>query len=188
MYTFFSIKSKRFPNSILTSPAIFCAVWNSSAIKKILSPDFTPKFSSNAFLFSSVMNFAIPPCTVPSISNFVHANPFAPHSSTANSVILSKNFLPCSAPLGTTIIFTVLSLKALNSVFLNSSVTSCMINGFLKSGLSIPYFSIASLYGILKNGPSSTFQFVNFLKVCVITSSITLNTSSCVAKLISKSN
>ena len=42
----------------------------------------------------------------------------------ANSVILSKNFLPCSAPSGTTMAFTVLSLNALNSIFSNTFVTS----------------------------------------------------------------
>ena len=126
---------------------------------------------------------------LPSFSNLVQAKPFAPTSSdVAYSVILSKNFLPCSAPFGITIAFTVLSLNALKSEFSKIVVTSWIINGFLKSGLSIPYFSIASLYGILTNGPSSTFQFVNFLYVYGITSSTTLNTSSCVAKAISKSN
>ena len=57
------------------------------------------------------------------------------------------------------------ALNALNSEFLKHSVTSCIIKGFLKSGLSIPYFSIASLYGIRTNGPLSTFQVVNFPKV-----------------------
>ena len=149
----------------------------------------TPISFINLSLIPSVINLAIPPDIVPSCSNFVQANPFAPTSSVvANSPILSKNFLPCSAPFGTTIAFIVLSLKALNSEFSNNFVTSLIINGFLKSGLSMPYFSIASLYGIRINGPSSTFQFVNFLKVYGTTSSITLNTSSCVAKLISKSN
>ena len=138
---------------------------------------------------SSVMNFAIPPATSPFSSSFVHASPCAPTSFVfAYSSILSKNFLPCFAPSGTTIIFIVFSLNALKSEFLNNFVPSCIISGFLKSGLSIPYFSIASLYGILINGPSSTFQFVNFLNVYGTTSSITLKTSSCVAKLISKSN
>ena len=61
-------------------------------------------------------------------------------------------------------------------------------NGFLKSGLSDPYLSIASLYVILGNGYSAIFLFENCLNVLYITGSITLNTSSCVAKLISISN
>ena len=135
------------------------------------------------------MNFAIPPVISPDCSYFVQANPFAPTSSdVAYSVILSKNFLPCSAPFGTIIAFIVFPSNALKSEFAKHFVTSSIINGFLKSGLSIPYFSIASLYGIFTNGPSSTFHVVNFLNVYGTTSSITLNTSSCVAKLISKSN
>ena len=188
LYTFFSNKSNLFPSSILTCPAIFWAISNLSAIKNILSPFLAPNSSSNRVKISSETNFAIPPCAILFSSIFVQAKPFAPKLSTANSVILSKNFLPWLAPSGTTIAFIVLSLKALNSVFLNTFVTSWIINGFLKSGLSIPYFSIASLYGILTIGPSSTFQFVCSLKVAGITFSITLKTSSCVAKDISKSN
>ena len=178
LYVSFSNKSKRFPSSIRTSPAIFCTVSSfSSATKNKLSPVFAPNFSSKPFLTSSVTNLAIPPCG-PSSVNFTQARPFAPASSTAYSVILSKNFLPCSAPFGTTTAFIVLSLNALNSVSLKISVASCIISGFLKSGLSIPYFSIASLYGIFINGPSSTFHVVNFLKVDVNISSSTSKTSS----------
>ena len=87
-----------------------------------------------------------------------------------------------------TIALIVFPLNALNSVFSNTFVTSIIINGFLKSGLSVPYFSIASLYGILSNGASDIFQSLFFLNTFEITSSPTANTSSCVAKLISKSN
>src|SRR5699024_12430509 len=53
----------------------------------------------------------------------------------SSDLILSKNFLPCSAPFGTTITFTVFPLNAWNSEFSNILVTSCIIKGFLKSGL-----------------------------------------------------
>ena len=43
-------------------------------------------------------------------------------------------------------------MNGLNVVSLKQSVKSIISNGFLKSGLSVPYFSIASLYGILLNG------------------------------------
>ena len=124
LYIFFSNKSSLFPSSILTCPAIFCAVSNLSAMKNILSSGFTPNSFSNLLNASSVMNFAIPPCGVLFSSIFTQASPFAPCSSTANSTILSKNFLPCFAPSGTTIAFTVLSLNALNSLFSNTFVTS----------------------------------------------------------------
>ena len=127
----------------------------------------------------------MPPVYSPFSSILTQANPFAPASSFAKTSILSKNLRPWDAPFGTIIIFTVLPLKALNSVFLNISVASCIISGFLKSGLSIPYFSIASKYGILINGPSSTCQVVFSLNTYGTTSSATSKTSSCVAKLIS---
>ena len=57
--------------------------------------------------------------------------------------ILTKNNI---ITFGTIIAFIVLSLNALKSIFANTSVTSWIISGLRKSGLSIPYFSIASLY------------------------------------------
>ena len=87
LYIFFSIKSNLFPNSILTPPAIFCAVSNSSAIKNIASLFDIFPISTNASLFSGVMNFEIPPVNSPFSSTFVQANPFAPNSDTANSDI-----------------------------------------------------------------------------------------------------
>ena len=137
---------------------------------------------------SSVINFAIEPETCIWSSNFTHAKPPAPNSSFAKSTIPSKNFLDCSAQFGTIIAFTSFPLKPLNSEFSKHSVTLFITSGFLKSGLSEPYFSIASLYGILTNGASSISQVVCALNTFGITTSRTLNTSSCVAKLISKSN
>ena len=67
-------------------------------------------------------------------------------------------------------------------------IEEVIYNGFLKSGLSEPYLSIASLYVILGNGYFAIFLSENFLNVLYITGSITWNTSSCVAKLISMSN
>ena len=135
-------------------------------MKKTLEFLAIPNSFSNWFFISSVINFAIPPVISPFSSYLVQAKPFAPTSSdVAYSVILSKNFLPCSAPFGTTIAFIVFPSNALKSEFSKHFVTSWIIKGFLKSGLSIPYFSIASLYGIFTKGPSSTFQFVNFLNV-----------------------
>ena len=145
-YTSFCNKSNLLPNSILTKPAIFCAFSNSSAIKNIAELFAAPYFSCKASFISGVINLAIPPVTSPFSSIFVQAKPFAPTSfDVANSPILSKNFLPWLLPSGTTITFTVLPLNALKSESLKHSVTSCIIKGFLKSGLSIPYFSIASL-------------------------------------------
>ena len=148
----------------------------------------SPIFAPNSVFISSVKNFAIPPVKLFSSSTFTHARPAASASVLANSPISSKNFLPCFAPSGTIMYLIVLSLNALNSVYLKQCVASLIINGFLKSGLSIPYFSIASEYGILINGVFTTFQSLFFLNTSGITSSITLNTSSCVAKLISISN
>ena len=51
---------------------------------------------------------------------------------------------------------TILPLKPAKSLFSNISEASSIISGFLKSGLSHPYFNIASLYGILLNGLGDT--------------------------------
>ena len=48
------------------------------------------------------------------------------------------------------------ALNGSNELLLNISVKSSITNGFLKSGLSEPYLSIASLNGILLNGLSDT--------------------------------
>ena len=64
-----------------------------------------------------------------------------------------------------------LFLNGLKVVSLNSLVKSIIISGFLKSGLSVPYLSIDSLYGILTNGFVETSLSLNFLKTSVNISS-----------------
>ena len=65
---------------------------------------------------------------------------------------------------------------------------SLMINGFLKSGLSLPYFNNASEYEILGKLSDNIFLFENFLKVFTNNFSTTSNTSCCSTNDISKSN
>ncbi len=80
LYISFSISSSLLPNSILTSPAIFCAVFISSAMKNMLEFFAIPySFSSFSFI-SSVINLPIPPDISPFSSYFVQARPFAPAS------------------------------------------------------------------------------------------------------------
>ena len=90
----------------------------------------------------------------------------------------------------TTAPLSICSLKALNVTpsCKKAWVTSHISKGFLKSGLSVPYFNIASLYVILGNGFEVISQSENSLKTLVITGSIALKTSSCVANAISISN
>ena len=45
------------------------------------------------------------------------------------------------------------------------SVISSIISGFLKSGLSEPYFNIASLYGILLNGLGDTSLSLKWVNI-----------------------
>ena len=72
---------------------------------------------------------------------------------------LSKKLLGFEKVLGAGIAFTIpsfdiISLKIFNFTFsdLNISVTLTNSIGFLRSGLSVPYFSRDSLYLILGNG------------------------------------
>ena len=62
------------------------------------------------------------------------------------------------------------------------------MSGFLKSGLSVPYLSIASLYEIFGNLSNISFLVEKFLNVLTINFSTTLNTSSWSTNDISKSN
>ena len=68
------------------------------------------------------------------------------------------------------------------------SVISKIINGFLKSGLSVPYFNKLSAYLILGKFSNINFFFENSLKVLTNNFSTTLKTSSCSTNDISKSN
>ena len=70
----------------------------------------------------------------------------------------------------------------------NISVISFIISGFLKSGLSLPYLSIASEYEIFGNLSYISFLFEKFLKVLINSFSTTLKISSCSTKDISKSS
>ena len=81
-----------------------------------------------------------------------------------------------------------LNISNLTSSLLNISVTSCKINGFLRSGLSLPYFWIASLYVILGNFSDKILFFEKFLNKLIINFSTTRKMSSCSTKDISKSN
>ncbi len=85
---------------------------------------------------------------------------------------------------------TVLPLKALKLTesSAKNSLTSTMRSGFRRSGLSEPYFSMASSYGMRTKGASVTCQSENSLKVPTMTGSMAAKTSSCVTKLISMSS
>ena len=69
------------------------------------------------------------------------------------------------------------------------SVTSLIRSGLRRSGLSVPYSSIAVSYGMRRNGSASTARpSANSSNTPAITGSMVANTSSCVTKLISKSS
>ena len=85
--------------------------------------------------------------------------------------------------------FSILSANNLNDEPLKISVTFDNNKGFLKSGLSFPYFSKLSLYVIFWNGGFVTLHFsVNSVKTWNKTGSKALKTSSWVTKDISKSS
>ena len=85
-------------------------------------------------------------------------------------------------------VLTHLLQKGLNSESTNKLETSTIVKGFLKSGLSVPNFNIASSYVILSNGKEEILKFEKFLKTSYKIFSVTFNTSSWVANAISKSS
>ena len=183
-----SIKSNLLPNSSLTCPASFSTIPGTSATKKIQSPGFELVLFCISILASSVINLAIGPWKEPSSKILSQANPFAFNSLIAKSVISSKKLLGLSPTSCVAITRTTIFLNALNSRFAKISETSTISNGFLKSGLSVPYLSITSSYFNLGNGYILIFLSENCLKALYITGSILVKTSSWLAKLISISN
>ena len=123
-----------------------------------------------------------------------YARPDDP-SSFAHLSIPSKKLLGFSDVFFVTIPLTIdplltnfLNISKLTSSLLKISVISAISKGFLKSGLSEPYLSIALSKGILGNFSWSNFLEENFLNKFTNNSSTILNTSSCSTKDISKSS
>ena len=70
-----------------------------------------------------------------------------------------------------------------------AAVASAMVSGFRRSGLSVPYFAIASSYGMRgKGGAVTAWPPPNSSNTPVRTGSIVAHTSSWVTKDISKSS
>ena len=81
-----------------------------------------------------------------------------------------------------------LKISNFTSSLVNIDVRSHISNGFLKTGLSDPYFSKASLNVILGNFSNNIFYVENFLNRSNISFSTTTKTSSCSTKDISISS
>ena len=109
------------------------------------------------------MNLAIGPWKDPSSKILSQASPLAFNSLIAKFVISSKKLLGLSPTSCALITRTIIFLNALKSKCSKISVTSTISNGFLKSGLSVPYFNITSLYFNLGNGQSFIFLSENSL-------------------------
>ena len=111
------------------------------------SPFLIFNLAFNSLISASVTTLAILPVT--SSSNFKYAKPVAFFVLT-KSVNLSISFLENNpVAFSATIAFiipdsSITFLNTVNSVFLNISVISSISIPYLKSGLSVPYLSIAS--------------------------------------------
>ncbi len=113
----------------------------------------------------------------------------------AHSLSLSKNERGCAAAPGAGIArttpppFTTFR-NALNvtSSRANTADTSAITSGLRRSGLSLPYFSIASKNGMRGKVSVTGLPSANSTKVSRITGSMVVKTSSCVTKLISTSS
>ncbi len=137
--------------------------------------------------FSSVRNFAIGPDSLPSSPTRTQARPLAPceHGVVAELVEelagLRRDVRDGSAR-------TCLPAKALNSEPSKTSVMSTSSSWARRSGLSEPYFSIASRNGIRGNGDVTSRPLPNSVNSSVMSCSIGRKTSSCSTKLISTSS
>ena len=109
---------------------------------------------------SSLNSLAIEP-DISLFSNFINPSDEAPSSLYSLSNFLNHEFDLSHE--SNFIHLTSLSLNTTDSLFLSIEVKFSISNLILKSGLSLPYFSIASLYGILLNGIGLTSLFPNFL-------------------------
>ena len=120
--------------------------------KNILSPDFAPVIFIISFKDSSEKNLPTGPFAVIflSPSKVKYANPDAP-CSLAQLSILSKKLLGLSFVFFVSIALTIepeltnfLKISNFTSFLSKIEVKSFIKRGFLKSGLSVPYFKIAS--------------------------------------------
>ena len=164
--------------------------------KNILSPGFALVIFIISSNDSSEKNLPTGPFADKffSFSKVKYAKPDAP-SSLAHLSILSKKLRGLSLVFFVTIALTIdpeftnfLKISNFTSSLLKIEVRSFISKGFLRSGLSVPYFINASLNFILGNFSKSNFFLENFLKSFTINFSTTSNTSSCSTKDISKSN
>ncbi len=137
--------------STRTAPMIFETSSNSPAPKNTACPAASDRRLVSSATFSSVRNFAIGPVSEPSSVTRTHARPFAP-SEIAYSPSWSKNLRGRSWTAGTGSARTCLPANALNSEPSKTSVMSTSSSWARRSGLSEPYFSIASRNGIRGKG------------------------------------
>ena len=107
----------------------------------------------------------------------------------ANFSMFSKNDRGWRTQSGTVIARTHLLQNGLKLEPTNRSDRSTISSGFRRSGLSVPYFNMLSLYVMRGNGAFVTvLPPPNFSNTAPRTVSAIANTSSCVANAISKSS
>ena len=96
----------------------------------------------------------------------------------ANFSMAAKKDFGIFAQSLTFIALTIFPWNGLKSTFRKKSERSMISSGFLRSGLSVPYLSIASANGIRTNGAGEIFLSVKRRKVSERTCSATAKTSS----------
>ena len=193
-----SIRLSSFPNFCLVRPLIFSTFLFESHEKKTESLSFNLQSFASSFIEFSEKNLAIGPFPINfslSFSNVMYPNPLAP-SSLAQLLKLSKKLLGFEEVFGAGIALTIepsainfLKISNLTSSLFIIVVTSNICMGFLKSGLSVPYFNIESWYLIFVNGVFDIiFPFPNSVNNSKKIGSNVLKISSCSTKDISISS
>ena len=174
------------PSSLRSTPAVFCAASFLPAVRPIKSPGFNPRAAMTVSL-RSCKNLEIPPTNSPFSSSLNQYALLAVCTSTS-AQIPSITFLVAVNP-STTTAFMVCPSNGPNPQSAMTSVASCNTRSMRRSGLSVPYLSMDSRYGIRTNGALEAVLYTPyFSNTGGSTSSTTENTSSWEANAISISS
>ena len=139
-----------FPSILRITPAVFTASSCFPAATATSVPGLRFRRSVSVSL-QVPRNFATPPASSP-FSSILNQYGLKPACTSTSEQSLSICLRVSSQPDTATAFTTFPGANGANSVFFTRSEMSSTIRSIRRSGLSEPYFSIASRYGILRKG------------------------------------
>ena len=153
-----SIKSNSSPNLVLKLPIILEHLFLSATINNTLPSTKLNLSLSNCLTLSS-KNLSKEDLNPPS-TTLIYPNTLCNPLTYSSNILYQELDLSI---LSTLIHLTTVSLNGAKSLKFIISLISSIIRGFLRSGLSLPYFNNASLYLILLNGKGETSLLPNLV-------------------------